>query len=188
MQTLITIPLPSPVTITLPANQRSSSRPHTLTRLQCHVLTNNVTKHIHAQLPPIPNPLLLYRSDDFADAATDTIEQHGERILHILGHDPTAALQALADGSALPAVPPRVPREIANWRAKAVLAQMGKLSAVEAALAALPEPQKTVVSLAWKGDAKIDRKSSMLESLALILGLSQSELDDLFIRAASIKI
>ena len=87
-----------------------------------------------------------------------------------------------------PPAPAPVPTEIANWRAKAVLAQMGLLAAVDAALAALPEPQKTVVGFAWGGDAKLLRNSPTVLALGTALQLDAAALDDFFRAAAAIEI
>jgi hypothetical protein len=140
-----------------------------------------------AELPPIPNAMLLYSVEDFPEAAIDTIDHHADRIRSILGDDPAKVLQDLCNGIQ-PTLPDRVPPEISNWRAKAVLAQMGLLAHVESALAQLPEPQKTVVSFAWAGDVKLSRKSPTVNDLGQMLGMSAHALDQLFISAAKIEI
>jgi hypothetical protein len=81
-----------------------------------------------------------------------------------------------------------VPLEIPNWRAKAILAQMGLLETVENIIAAIPESQKTIVSLAWNGDAKLARKGITVASLAAALGFDELQIDDLFIRAGALEI
>jgi hypothetical protein len=81
-----------------------------------------------------------------------------------------------------------VPREIPNWRVKVILAQMGLLTAVEAAIAALPEPDRTVASLAWGGDAKLARRGKTVLGLAAALGLSADQVDQLFIAAEALEV
>lgn len=191
---LATIIFDQPITLQLPAGRnRISSLPtqlaeRTLTNLDCCFTLNTLTRTIHAEMPPLPRPLLIYGADDFAAAAADTPEQHAERVRDILGADPAATLQALANGDALPPPPPRVPPEIANWRAKAMLAQMGMLSTVEATIAELPEPQRTVVSLAWAGDAKLARNGQTVLSLAERIGLSPAQVDAMFIAADALQV
>jgi hypothetical protein len=81
-----------------------------------------------------------------------------------------------------------VPLEIPNWRAKAILATMGLTAQVDAILASLPEPQRTVVTAAWQGDAKLARQGSTVLALAQALGMSAEQIDTLFIAAEAIEI
>lgn len=145
-------------------------------------------RELRATLSPLPGGLLLYGPDDFTAACADAMEDHADRVLEILGTDPAATLQALIDRVDLPAPPPRVPREIANWRAKAVLAAAGLSGSVEFFLAGLPEPQRSVAVLAWNGDAKVSRKSPLITALAAALDLSATQLDDMFRAAEAITI
>jgi hypothetical protein len=202
---LATIPLAAPVTVYLAHQGRrprvitpDGSSPLPITadngeatvfeELACAFVINLVTQTIHAQIAHIPPPLLIYGPADFAAVAIDLPEYHGERVLQLLGNDPAAALQALIDGCPLPAAPPRVPREIGNWRAKAILASMGKLADVEAVIASLPEPQRTVVALAWAGDAKLARRGATVTGLGAALGMSEGEIDALFIAAEALEV
>jgi hypothetical protein len=153
-----------------------------------HLQINSLLRELRAYLPPIPGSILLYDAADFSAACADTLDDHAARVLQLLGNDPAATLQALIDGTNLPAPPPRVPREIANWRAKAVLTSMGMLPQVEAMLAALPEPQKTNVSTAWAGDARFARRGATVLSIAAALGLSDAQLDSMFIQAEALEI
>ena len=162
--------------------------PRTLSGFDCCFAINPVTRTIHAHLPPLPRALLVYGPQDFDSAAADTPDQHAERVLQILGNDPAPILQALIDGTPIADPPIRVPREIANWRAKTVLASMGKLDSVASFLASLPEPERTAATLAWNGDAKVMRKSPMVAVLADFLRLSEADLDALFIAAAALEI
>lgn len=159
-----------------------------ITYLDAAFTLNVVTKTVHAQLAPIPRPLQIYGPDDFAAIAADTPEQHAERVLQVLGSDPATTLQALINGTALPVPPVRVPREIPNWRAKVILAGMGLLPTVEAAIAALPEPDRTVATLAWGGDARLARRGKTVLGLSAALGLSSDQIDQLFIAAEALEV
>ena len=203
---LATVALPEPVTVYLPPG---GVRPRVVapggaasalqitaengvetifTELECAFWINVVTQTIHAQIARIPNPLPIYGPADFAAVAADLPEHHCERVLQCLGSDPATVLQALCDGATLPPAPPRVPREIPNWRAKVILAGMGLLPSVEAAIAALPEPDRTVASLAWGGDAKLARRGKTVLGLAAALGLSSDQIDQLFIAAEALEV
>jgi hypothetical protein len=170
------------------ATTAETGSPLVFTELECAFWLNVVSQTIHAQIAHIPRPLPLYSAADFQAVAADLPEHHALRVLQLLGSDPACILQALCDGAELPVLPARVPREIPNWRAKAVLATMGKLTAVEAAIASLPEPDHTIVSLAWAGDAKLARRGKTVVGLAAALGLSSDEVDALFIAAEAIEV
>jgi hypothetical protein len=199
---LATVILPQPVTIYLASGPRprvvggGESVPITaengeetiLTELECAFWINVVTQTIHAQLAGIPNALLIYGPEDFAAVAADLPEHHSARVLQVLGSEPAQVLQALCNGTEIPSPPVRVPREIPNWRAKVILAQMGLLPTVEAAIAALPEPDRTVASLAWGGDAKLARRGKTVLGLAAALGLSADQVDQLFIAAEALEV
>lgn len=193
---LATIPLVEPVTIYLPAGHRplrvvapttETGTPTTLTELECAFWVNLVTQTIHAQIARLPHPLLIYSAEDFAAVATDLPAQHGERVLQCLGSDPAAALQALVNGIQ-PELPPHIPREIQNWRAKAVLAGMGLLDTINAAIEAMPEPDRTVARLAWHGDAKLARRGKTVLGMAAALGLTDTQVDAMFTAAAALEV
>jgi hypothetical protein len=145
-------------------------------------------REIRAQLPPLPGMLPLYGPADFAAAAADTMEDHAARVLHLLGSDPASVLQALCDGTELPPLPPRVPREIANWRARAVLEIAGLLPAVEAVIAAMTGPEAIIVRHAWQSAAPLARRGPTVAALAPALGLTADQVDAMFIQAESLSV
>jgi hypothetical protein len=87
-----------------------------------------------------------------------------------------------------PAPPAPVPGEIANWRAKAVLGLAGLLPAVEVALNAVPEPNRTVALAAWNGGADLARNGPTVLALAATLGLTDAQVDDLFRQASALEV
>ena len=174
--------------ISPPVEAGHSPKLHDFEEFPLHISIDAQSREIRADLPPIPNPLPIYGPDDFTAAAPDTPEDHAERVLHILGSDPASVLQTLIDGAELPELPPRIPREIANWRAKAILGTMGLTDAVESVISALPEPQRTIVRAAWQGDAKLARRGATVAALAPALGLTSAQIDSLFIEAEKLAI
>lgn len=162
--------------------------PHEFTELPLHLHVDSLARTIYAYLPPLPGRLDLYGPEDFTAAAADTPDDHAARVLQLLGTDSATALQALIDGGELPPRPPRVPREIPNWRAKVILAGMGLLDPITTAIAALPEPDRTVAGLAWNGDAKLARRGKTVLGLAAALGLSDAQVDQLFIAAEALEV
>lgn len=161
---------------------------HVFSSLTLHLVVDAVTRTISAYLPPIPHHLPLYGPEDFVAAAGDSMEDHADRVLQLLGSNPATILQAMIDGTDLPPLLPRVPREIPNWRAKVILSSMGLLPSVEAGIAALPEPEKTVATLAWYGDAKLARTGKTVLSLSSALGLTAEQIDQLFIAAEALEV
>jgi hypothetical protein len=145
-------------------------------------------RKIFAYLSPIPQRLELYGPLDFAAASSDSMEDHAARVLNILDNGAQQILQTLIDGDPMPPLPPRVPREIPNWRAKVILAMMGMLPSVESAIEQLQEPDKTVARLAWNGDAKLARRGKTVLGLAGTLGLTDKQIDELFIAAEALEV
>lgn len=181
---------PEPVTLDLRAAIAGESHPAELvefSELPLVIWLDAVARTIRAHLPPIPMQLEIYGPADFAAACADEMEDHAARVLQCLGNDPEAALQDLVNGTA-PELPPRIPREIPNWRAKAILGSMGLTDQVNGIIAALPEPQRTVVTAAWAGDAKLARHGQTVTALGSALGMTAAQIDALFIAADSIQI
>jgi hypothetical protein len=190
---LATVQLPQPVTIYLAASRPRIVAPGggvetTLTELECSFVLNVVTQTVHAQIARFSRPLLIYGPQDFAAVAADLPEHHGERVLQVLGSDPATALQALVNGTDLPPMPARVPREIANWRARAVLELAGLLPTVDAAIAGMTGPEGTVVRNAWQSGAPLARRGPTVSGLAPALGLSEEQVDQMFIQAESLSV
>lgn len=161
---------------------------HTFSEFPLHVHFDGYQRTISAWLAPLPTALLLYGPEDFQAAAADTTDDHAARVLQLLGSTPADVLQPLIDGTDMPPRPARVPREIPNWRAKVILAGMGLLPSVEAAIAALPEPDRTVATLAWGGDAKLARRGKTVLGLSAALGLTSDQIDLLFIAADALEV
>lgn len=78
------------------------------------------------------------------------------------------------------------PLEVALWKLRFVLSQMNLEQSVSEALNTLPEPQKTAANYIWNYGNTIDRHSSTIEFLKSYLGLSDTEVNQIFIQANSI--
>lgn len=79
--------------------------------------------------------------------------------------------------------PNPVPFEVTRFQAKAALAQIGKLDLATSVVAASGD---AVLQLAWAEAPSFPRHSVGINALAPALGLTQSDLDDLFRLAAGI--
>lgn len=71
-------------------------------------------------------------------------------------------------------------------QARLALLQAGKLSDVDAAIAALPSPEKEAAQIEWEYAAEVKRTSRLVENLTPALGLSEAEMDGLFKLAATL--
>ena len=80
-----------------------------------------------------------------------------------------------------------MPMSVTPRQARLALLQIGKLDAVSAALAAIPDPaRRTAAQIEWEYATVIDRNSPLVQSLAAGLNLTDAQLDDLFTQAAGL--
>lgn len=84
---------------------------------------------------------------------------------------------------------------LTNWRsnvdvtmrqARLALAQQGLLQTVEDAIALIPEPDRSAISIEWEYSAVVQRASAWVGVLAPALGLSDEQIDDLFNLASTL--
>ena len=95
----------------------------------------------------------------------------------------------LIDGGVIRVVPPEpttVPQEVTMRQARLALHAAGKLSAVNAAIATLPDPPKTAALIEWEYSSTVRRDSQFVAMLGPVLGLDAAALDALFIAAAKL--
>lgn len=87
-----------------------------------------------------------------------------------------------------PAVPPPViepvPAVVTMRQARLELLEAGKLSAVGAAIAALPAGQRDAAQIEWDYSATVERGSTLVSLLGAALGFDAEDLDALFTAAA----
>jgi len=81
----------------------------------------------------------------------------------------------------VPMLVPPIPKAVTPYQARRALLAAGKLDDVEAAVAAGTDE----VRLAWQFAASIERDSQFVASLAAAIGLSDSQVDDLFRNAVT---
>ena len=78
-----------------------------------------------------------------------------------------------------------IPDTVTMRQARLALLSAGLLSAVNAAIAALPEPQKSAAEIEWEYSQEVQRHNGLVVQLAPVLGLAENDLDQLFIDAAA---
>lgn len=79
-----------------------------------------------------------------------------------------------------------VPQSVTPRQARLALLGAGLLAQVEAAIAAMPEPDKSVAVIEWEYAVSIERSSAWIGSLGTALGLDDLALDQLFITAKTL--
>lgn len=87
---------------------------------------------------------------------------------------------------AMPAPAPVIVPTVSMRQAKLALYAGGHLAAVEAAISALPEPQRTLAQIEWTSAAVVERNSATVALIASAAGLTESQLDALFAQAATL--
>lgn len=71
-------------------------------------------------------------------------------------------------------------------QARLALLRAGLLQTVEAAFAQLPEPDKTAASIEWEYATTIERGSPLVARFGPILGLTEAQIDELFVAGAAL--
>ena len=71
-------------------------------------------------------------------------------------------------------------------QARLALAQENKLQLIEDAIALIPEPDKTAISIEWEYASTVERLSPWIDIMASALGMTDVEMDALFELAATL--
>lgn len=94
---------------------------------------------------------------------------------------------SIVNGVLFPVEVPRVVPSVVTMRqARIALLEAGLIGNVTTAIAALPEPEKTESSIYWEYSTEIQRSHPHTLMLATMMGLDESELDELFIKAGAL--
>jgi len=100
-----------------------------------------------------------------------------------------AAIGDLWDGQAFTRPeppPPPVPQVVSMRQARLALHNASMLDDVEAVIITMDEPQRTTVQIEWEYSTEVRRTSPTTTMLAGTLGLSEEQIDQLFIDAAKL--
>jgi hypothetical protein len=81
---------------------------------------------------------------------------------------------------------PSVPLEVALWKLKFILSQMGLEQSVLDSINQLPDPPKTAALYLWNYGTAVDRHSATVDLIKKSVGLNDRQVDDIFIQANSI--
>lgn len=81
---------------------------------------------------------------------------------------------------------PEVPIEVYAWRLRLAAIGAGLKDDIDSLISNLPEPDKTVAHEAWNAGVTIRRDSILLIQVASALGLTEQQVDELFVQANAI--
>lgn len=81
---------------------------------------------------------------------------------------------------------PPVPQTVTMRQARLALLGAGLLDSVNAAIAAMPTPERSAAEIEWEYAQTVDRHSPFTQQLAAGLGLTTEQLDALFTQAATL--
>tara|TARA_R110001599_G_scaffold171353_1_gene362444 strand:+ start:462026 stop:462451 length:426 start_codon:yes stop_codon:yes gene_type:complete len=79
-----------------------------------------------------------------------------------------------------------VPQEVTMRQARLALLGVGLLDSISTAIDFLPSPQKEAARIEWEYSQAVQRDKALVLALAPALGLSDADLDQLFITAATL--
>lgn len=79
-----------------------------------------------------------------------------------------------------------VPEVVSARQARLALLNAGLLDGAEAALEALPSPQREAALIEWEYATEIRRDHTLIAAIAAALSLTEPQVDDLFRSAASL--
>jgi len=112
-------------------------------------------------------------------------------VVDVPGHPsapPEAVTAGVIDwGQREPRVPAAVvPRAVTMRQARLALLGAGLLPTVATAIAALPEPQRSVATIEWEYSQEVHRDRALIQALGPLLGLTNTQIDALFTAAAAL--
>lgn len=85
-----------------------------------------------------------------------------------------------------PVEPPAVPPAVTMRQARLALLGAGLLDDVDAAINAMPSPQKEAARIEWEYSQEVQRHNGFVSVLAPMLGLTEAQTDALFVVAAGL--
>lgn len=120
---------------------------------------------------------------------TNTIEVDSlDAIAGLIAADTGTIGDSVVDGVIVPQPEPpaKVPQSVTMRQARLALHAAGLLSSVDAAIASMQEPQKTAAQIEWEYASAVERNAGLVPAMAAALGMSEADIDDLFIVAATL--
>lgn len=117
-------------------------------------------------------------NDIYAYVANGSEDDYIKEGLELLSDEELALLRAEQQQ------PPVTPSKVTMRQARLALHASGLLSQVEVAINTLPEPPRTTARIEWDFSSEVHRDKEFVVMMGTALGLSDAQLDDLFVQAA----
>lgn len=121
-----------------------------------------------------PQNSILYMPNDFVKPIFDTYP------------NPTTVIEGATQQDILDLQKSLVPNDVALWKIRAVLANMGLEQSVVDAINALPNPPRIGALYIWNYGTSIERSSQTIGFIQLTLQLTDEQVDAIFINADAI--
>ena len=100
------------------------------------------------------------------------------------GHEPVDYPEIQEAEIDWPDYTPPIPQKVTRRQARQALAVAGKLALVQPAIDSIPDPlQQSLAQIEWDDSTHFERDRSLLIQLAYSIGLSDADIDDLFVLA-----
>jgi hypothetical protein len=121
---------------------------------------------------------ILLQQPDGIDLYVDSGELHAAAVAGVYG--------PVAEYIAPDPDPAPIPSVVTMRQARLALLGAGLLGSINAAIDALPSPQKEAALIEWEYSQEVHRNRPFVQLLAAELGLTNEQLDNLFIEAAQL--
>lgn len=89
-------------------------------------------------------------------------------------------------GFSQPKPAPVIPQSVTMRQARIALLRVNKLSLIQPAINSLPSPQKVEAQITWEYSQEVQRNNGLVSQLAPALGMTEQDIDDLFVLAFSL--
>ena len=85
-----------------------------------------------------------------------------------------------------PAPPPPIPQSVSMRQARLALLGAGLLDAVDAAIAGMTGTEGRAAQIEWEYASEVVRTSALVAGMGAALGMTDEQLDDLFLQASTL--
>ena len=128
---------------------------------------------------------------ELPDSAADSYAaQYANQTITELEQALADAIDKAAEAPSAPDLPTPtvagIPTRVSMRQARLALLGAGKLAAVDAAIDTMPEPQKSAARIEWEYAAEVRRDNAFVAGLAPALGMTDAQVDALFVAAAAL--